>query len=132
MIRGWQVVALPSAAASAYLAYYAVPGVEARAAAYYVATGILTILLARIVRDGIDRLMPDATAAKRAVVAVTLMWVELEAWQHVVCGCVLGHSWIPGVDLCRQVITVDWYIAACSLLVAAAIVWRGAPCQIQR
>jgi hypothetical protein len=106
--------------------------VEARSSAYYVATGLLAILLARIVRDGVDRLMPDSTAARRAVVAVTLMWAELEAWQHFGCGLMLWNNLAPGVDVCRRVLTVDWYIAACSLLVAAAIVWRGPSCQIQR
>jgi hypothetical protein len=132
VISGWQVVALPFLCASAYLAYYAIPDHTVRASAYYVATGLLAIVLARIVRNGIGALMPNASTASRAVVAVTLMWAELEAWQHAACGTILWRGWQQGVDLCRQVITVDWYIAACSLLVAAAIVWRGPPCQIQR
>ena len=106
-MKGWHVLA---AALVAFFGYYLAPEAH-RPDFYYVAGGALLLTLAL-------RLWPFARSwADHLACAICIV----EAPQQSLCGLALWGKVATGEDLCRRALGADLYMAAASLVLAAAI-----------
>lgn len=100
------------AALVAFYGYYLWPLVD-RPDVYYIATGLLIVVLAL-------RWLADAkTWAGHLACAVCV----IEGAQHSACGAATWGQVATGVDLCRRALGADLYAASVSLALSGALAW---------